>query len=182
MFLEELGSSLIIDIGKQLFLAVPRAFRNRRFRKFFGSDAVKGDRIFGVLDPVTHPMPANCNRYVKQFLGRRGDQPLIGPTHALGLCSVRVASYASGLFACFRRGHKPLTFVIDYDVEAKWDATFFCFGSSDSNLKTLDIESLPEQKFYEIGFNSGRRVFKIGRQQYPLANNHSTIAQGNFPP
>jgi hypothetical protein len=129
MFLEDLSASLVADIGKQPFLAIPRAFQNRRFRKFFGSDAVASDRIYGVLDPVTHPIPASTNRYVKQFLGRRGDQPLISPTHELGLCSVRVASYASGLFARYRPGHKPLPFLIDYDVEAKWTLLFSVSGA-----------------------------------------------------
>lgn len=184
MFLEDLGASLIADIGKQLFLAIPRAFQNRRFRKFFGSDAIKGDRIFGVLDPVTHPTPGITNRYVKRFLGRRADQPLIGPDNALGLCSVRVASYASGLFARFRPGHKPLAFVIDYDVEAKWDASFFCFGSSDSNLKTLDVESLPEQKFYRLEFDAARqRAFQVGNQQFGIAggNDHGILLRMKNP-
>jgi len=173
MFFEELGSSLVIDIGKQLFLAVPRAFRNRRFRKFFGSDAVKGDRIFGVLDPVTHPTPENTNRYVKRFLGIRPDQPLIGPTEALGLCSVRVASYASGLFAGFRPRHEPFPFLIDYNAHGKWDATLFCFGSSDSNLKTLEIEALPEQKFYRMpSVPAGHRVFQVGTQQFGIVAGH----------
>src|SRR6266849_113705 len=98
-FLEKLGITIIIDAGKQLCLAIPRALQNRRFRRFFGTDAVTGDRIFGVLDPVTNPLPPNQNRYVKRFLGRRQDQPLIGATNVLGLCSVRVASYASVLFS-----------------------------------------------------------------------------------
>jgi len=136
-FLENLGITVIIDIGKQLLLALPRAVQNWRFRRFFGNDAVAGDRIFGVLDPVTHPQPETNNRYVKLFHGRRQDQPLVGPTHVLGLCSVRVASYSSGLFARFRPGHKPLTFAIDYDVEADWDASVFLFWELGFQLEDL---------------------------------------------
>ena len=169
--LENLGITIIIDVGKQLFLAIPRAFQNWRFRRFFGSDAVKGDRIFGVLDPVTHPLPPSSNRYVKRFLGRGEDQPLIGPTDVLGLCSVRVASYASGLFARYRPGHKPLAFTIDYDVATKWDASFICFGSSDSNLKTFDIQSLPGQKFYAMPFDDhGARIFTVGGRKFGITD------------
>jgi hypothetical protein len=172
-FLEKIGISFLVDIAKQFLKAIPRAIQNWKFRRFFGSDAVEGDRIFGVLDPVTHPLPASSNRYVKRFLGRRSDQALIGPTDALGLCSVRVASYASGLFARFRPGHTPLAFAIDYDVATKWDASFFSFGSADSNLKTFDIESLPEQKFYSTAFNSaGRRVFRVGNRDFEITGKH----------
>jgi hypothetical protein len=134
---------------------------------------VTGDRIFGVLDPVTNPVPAQTNRYVKGFLGRRQDQALIGPTDVLGLCSARVASYGAGLFARFRPGHKPLAFVVDSEVVATWNASLFCFGSSDSNVKTLDIESLPEQKFYSMVFNAaGHRVFKVGNRGFGIDGKH----------
>lgn len=171
-FLESIFVKLVFEIGKQLLLAIPRAIQNWRFCRFFGSDAVTGDRIFGVLDPVTHPLPTNQNRYIKRFLGRRTDQPLIGPTNVLGLCSVRVASYAAGLFSQFRP-KKPLAFEIDYDVSEKWDASFFCFGSSDSNLKTFDVESLPEQKFFNLSFNLMKeRVFKVGNREFGITNKH----------
>ncbi|MCU0784810.1 MAG: hypothetical protein MUF81_12365 [Verrucomicrobia bacterium] len=172
-FFENLGITIIVDVGKQLVLAIPRAIQNWRFRRFFGSDAVTGDRIFGVLDPVTHPLLPQNNRYVKLFGGRRQDQPLVGPTNVLGICSVRVASYASALFGRFRPSHKPLAFVIDYDVDVKWDASFICFGSSDSNLKTFDIESLSQQKFYSIAFDSsGKRVFRVGNREFEFSEKH----------
>jgi hypothetical protein len=172
-FLENLGITIIIDIGKQLLLAIPRAIQNWRFRRFFGQDAVAGDRIFGVLDPVTLPVSPQANRYIKHFLGRRPDQALIGPTDVLGLCSVRVASYASGLFSRFRPSHKPLAFTVDNDVANRWDASLFCFGSSDSNLKTFDIEFLPEQKFYSMEFNTaGSRVFKVGNREFGVDRKH----------
>ncbi len=172
-FLENLGITVIIDIAKQLVLAIPRAVQNWRFRKFFGSDAVKGDRIYGVLDPVTHPLPPMGNRYVKRFRGRRPDQPLVGPNDVLGICSVRVASYASALFGRFRPGNKPLNFIIDYEIEAKWDASLFCFGSSDSNLKTFEIESLSEQTFYKLeSGNDGKRIFKVGNRDFAFREPH----------
>jgi hypothetical protein len=172
-FLENLGITVVIDVGKQFILAIPRAIQNWRFRRFFGRDAVSGTRIFGVLDPVTHPIPPTTNRYAKHFLGRRADQPLIGPSNVLGLCSIRVASYASGLFARFRPNHTPLTFCIDYDVEAKWDASFFCFGSSDSNIKTLDIETLPEQKYYSFPFGpDGQRMFRVSNRAFSISPQH----------
>jgi hypothetical protein len=172
-FLEKLGITVIFDIGKQLVLAIPRAIQGWRFRRFFGEDATHGDRIIGVLDPVTHPQtPPNGNRYVKQFLGRRANQPLVGPNHVLGICSVRVVSYASGLFAKFRP-KKPLAFDIDYNVAAKWDASFFSFGSSDSNIKTLDIETLAQQKFYSTVTTSlGRRVFQVGNRTFDISPSH----------
>lgn len=172
-FLEKLGVTLVIDAGRQLILAIPRALQNWRFRRFFGRDAVNGEYIFGVLDPVTHPLAPDVNRYVKQFMGRRPDQPLVGPNHVLGLCSIRVATYAAALFAKRRPSSLPLRFETDYDVVDRWDASFICFGSSDSNLKTYDIETLPEQKFYSLVFNtSGRRVFRVGNKEFDIDSNH----------
>lgn len=172
-FLEALGITILVDAIKQFVLAFPKAIQNWRFKRFFGKDSLSGDRIYGVLDPVSHPLPPGGNRYIKRFLGRKEDTPLIGPNYALGLCSVRVVTYGSALFARFRPSSKPLIFEIDYNVENKWDASFICFGSADSNLKTFDIQHFPQQKYFEMTFNSsGMRTFNVGNKKFDCTANY----------
>src|SRR5213079_1352622 len=53
-----------------------------------------------------------------------------------------------------------------------WNATFICYGSSDTNLKTYDIEHLPGQTFFKLDFDAkGDRHWQVdGRSFAALAN------------
>ncbi len=145
----------------------------QRFDKFFGSHALAGEKIFAVVDPYTHPLPRWTNRYIKKFLGRRPTQRLVGEDNVLGVNVIRVVSYVVATFSAFRPSLKPITVVTDEQVSELWDATFICFGSSDSNIKTYDIENLPEQSFYTSDwdsygcpiFKSCGRIFSINQSQ-----------------
>jgi hypothetical protein len=162
-FLESIGTRIVYETGKGILLALPNAIKKRQFASFFGRSAISGNHAFAVLDPYRHPLPRVGNRYVKEFLGRRADQPLVGEDYVLGVNVVRVVSYISALFSQFRSGGKSIPFVTDVDVVDKWDGTFLCFGSSDSNIKTLDVESLPQQTFYSWEFGqSGHRCIRAG--------------------
>ena len=135
----------------------------RRFEQFFGSHALAGEKIFAVVDPYTTPFPKLGNRYIKKFLGRRPDAALVGADNVLGINVLRVVSYVAAAFSLYRQSINPIAVVTDEQVAELWDATFICFGSADSNIKTYDIENLPQQSFYTSDWNSyGRPIFKIG--------------------
>ncbi len=188
-FTENLSIELLAEFIKEIFLAVPRALDHWRFRRFFGPSALSGEKIFAVVDPYTNPLPKYGeplgplvsgafvviseekieNRYFKRFLGRKKDQWLIGEDDVLGINVVRVVTYISALFSKYRRKTKPITVVADEEVAEKWDGTFICFGSSDSNIKTYDIENLPEQSFYRFEFGSnGFRMFNFGNKTFTI--------------
>jgi hypothetical protein len=140
-----------------------------RFRRFFGQHALSGENIFAVVDPYTHPLPRGGNRYIKRFLNRRPDQPLVGEDNILGVNVVRVVTYVSAVFSQYRKVTNPIAVVTDEQIDNRWDGTFMCFGSSDSNIKTFDIERLPEQSFYTFDFGpNGVRRFNIGGRSFSI--------------
>lgn len=139
----------------------------RRFEQFFGAHALFGEKIFAVVDPYTTPFPKLSNRYIKKFLGRKPDQPLVGADNVLGINVLKVVSYVAAAFSVYRQSIKPIAVVTDEQVAELWDATFICFGSSDSNIKAYDIENLPEQPFYTNDWDSaGIPIFKIGERSF----------------
>jgi hypothetical protein len=163
----EIAFTIAWDFIKQLIQALPYSLDRWRFRRFFGDHALSGENIYAVVDPYTHPLPRVGNRYIKRFLGRQPDQPLIGEDNVLGVNVVRVVSYLSSTFSEYRRKTYPIAVVTDEQIADKWDGTFICFGSSDSNLKTFDIENLPEQNFYNFNFSpKGSRRFSIGGRHF----------------
>ena len=164
------------DLSKLLWNAVPRSLDKWRFRRFFGKQSISGEQVFAVVDPYSHPVPramGTGNRYVKRFLGTKPDQPLVGEDDVLGVNVVRVVAYVSAIFSRYRDKSKPISVVTDAEVMGKWDGTFICFGSSDSNIRTLEIESLPQQSFYTLGFTpNGFRDFRIGGRSYSISGSN----------
>jgi hypothetical protein len=167
--LESIESRVLWEAGKGIVRAIPHAIKRQKFSAFFGRSAISGNNIFAVIDPYTHPAPRIRNRYVKRFLGRKLDQPLIGEDHVLGVNVVRVIAYVSALFSQYRAGGRSISFRTDEEVANRWDGTFLCFGSSDSNIKTFDIESLSQQTFYKFEFGpDGYRRIKMGNKIFSI--------------
>lgn len=149
---ENIVLSVIIETLKGVVYAIPKAIYNWKFRRFFGLYSTTADNIYAVVDPYTLPLPRIANRYIKHFLGRRPDQPLIGEDNVLGVNAIRVITYVTSLFSAYRKKNKPINVVIDEKIAGIWKGTFICFGSSDSNIKTYEIENLKEQTFYTFDF------------------------------
>lgn len=170
--LENMIPNILWDVLKGLFLAIPRAISNYGFKKFFGQEAIESDKVYVVLDPYEHPINrANLQqgqmRFVKNFLGRKPNSPLIGEDKLLGSCSVRVTKYSVSEFALFRQKTNPVKVTLDENVINNWEGTFICFGSSDSNIKTFDIESLNENNLYSFSFGqNGIKCFTIRGDNY----------------
>lgn len=166
----DLMSHIIWDAIKGIYNAFPRAISNYKFRKFFGEKALNNNKVFIVLDPYEHPSPRTAaGRYIKKFLGRKPNVPIVGEDKVLGSCSVRLTKYSSSEFALFRQKTNPVNIVLDEEVINNWDGTFICFGSSDSNIKTFDIESLNENNLYKYEFGTnGIRRFNIAGEKYSI--------------
>lgn len=175
--IEGIIPSILWDIIKGLALSIPRAISNFKFKRFFGRKAIESEKVYIVLDPYEHPTSRSQlqyaqNRFIKRFMGRKEDTPLVGEDKLLGSCSVRVTKYSSSEFALFRQKTNPVNVVLDESVINNWEGTFICFGSSDSNIKTYDIESLNENNLYSFGFNqNGYRCFTINGEQLNISQN-----------
>lgn len=159
--LKEIFLAFLPDIYKNIRSAIPQAIKKWRLKKFFGVEVISGNNFYIVVDPYQHPLPRRGNRYIKKFYGRRNDQPLIGEDDVMGINTVRVINHVVSLFSKYR-DNQPLPIVLDKEVRDLWDGSFLCFGSSDSNIKTFDVENLPQNTFYKFVFNKqGHRSFKV---------------------
>jgi hypothetical protein len=165
--LENIGSTILIESAKRIFKAVPKGIENRKFRKFFGPAAYDGENIYAVVDPFSHPSPPHSTRYIKHFLGRKPDLPIIGVNDVLGICVVRIVAYCASAFSEHRKEGRSITIVKDSDAISSWDGTYLAFGSSDSNIRTFEIETLKEQTFYKFDFGPhGYRRITVGNHYF----------------
>jgi len=172
MTIADIFLAFIPDITKSIWHAIPNAITKYKLAKFFGPSVFGQGNFWLVVDPYYHPQPRTGNRYIKKFMGRRHDQPLIGEDRVLGSNILRLLGYLAGALGRYRDNAAPLTFVSDEDIENRWDGTMICFGSSDSNIKTLDVEGLPQNGFYKFKFNTaGQRCFEVAERDYNIAPN-----------
>ena len=161
---------------KGVFKSIPNAINKASFKNFFGKSAIDKSNVFVVLDPYEHPTPrtqlqSGQARFIKKFHGRKADIPIIGEDKMLGSCSVRVTKYASEIFSKFRVKDNNINIVLDEQIMNSWDGTFLSFGSSDSNIKTYDIENLPQNNLYTFSFDpNGYRCFICNGQQFSIVN------------
>ena len=73
----------------------------------------------------------------------------------------------SALF--LRHTGKLLRIATDTETEQAINATLICYGNSDSNLKTFDIEVSSENTLCQFVFDeSGQRAFQVGEQIYSI--------------
>jgi hypothetical protein len=172
----DIALTFVLDIIKGIIKLLPKSIEKIKFKNFFGKSSIDSDNIFIVLDPYEHPIPRNRlshgqHRFVKKFHGRRNDIPIIGEDRLLGSCSVRITQYASSVFSKVRAKTNPVKVVMDEDIMNRWDGTFLCFGSSDSNIKTYDIENLTQNNLYSFDFDvHGYRCFIVNGQQFSIVN------------
>lgn len=132
--------------NKRAFLAIPRANSNYKFKRFFGQESIESDKVYIVPDPYEHPVSRTSlkqgqMRFVKNFLGKTQNTPLLGEDKLLGSCSIRVTKYSVSEFALFSQKTNHVSVALDENAVHSWEETFICFGSSDSNIKTFEIES-----------------------------------------
>ena len=172
MTISEIILAFIPDIAKSIWKAIPNSITKYKLKKFFGPSVLGSGNFWLVVDPYYHPAPRAGNRFIKRFLGRKADQPLIGEDRVLGSNILRLLGYLAAALGQYRDDRSPITFVADEDVENRWDGSMICFGSADSNLKTFDIEGLPQNGFYRLEFNAvGRRCFRVAGRDYDIIPN-----------
>lgn len=155
------------DVGKQLWRAVPRGLQRRRFKRFFGRNVFEPDDVYAVVDPYHHPQDRTQPRYIKRSAGRGPDLRVYGADLVLGESTLRFVAYASAAFANLSNSRRPLAVVTDYDAFPRWNATFICYGSPDTNVKSREIEHLPEQRFFRFPFGAdGHRCWEVGGRRF----------------
>jgi hypothetical protein len=163
------------DAIKGVAASIPNAVNKARFKNFFGAPVIGGENVFIVLDPYEYAVsrselsPGQA-RFVKRFHGRRADAPVIGEDKLLRSRTARMTKYAAEALSKFQAKEKGARIVLDEEVINLWDGSFFCFGSADCNIKTFDIENLPQNNLYTLGFDDGRhRCFVVNGETFSIA-------------
>jgi len=171
--LESLEGRAAWEIARQFVRVVPRALARRRFKRFFGPGALTGSHVSGVVDPYHHPADRSVGpRYVKRSLGRGPDLRVYGADLVLGVSTMRFVSYATAAFSAISGSSRPLSIITDYDAFPHWDGTYICYGSSDTNLKTREIEALPEQHYFKLVFGTdGNRCWVVDGKRFGAEEN-----------
>jgi len=90
-----------------------------------------------------------------------------GADLVLGVSTIRFVSYTTAAFSAISGSGRPLPIVTDYDAFPAWEATYISYGSSDTNLKTREIEALPEQHYFKLVFGSdGNRCWDVQGRRF----------------
>lgn len=171
---------------KGIAKSIPNAIDKVKFKNFFGIQALEGKNIHIVLDPYEHPVSrsqlrSGQARFVKRFHGLKNDSPIIGEDKLLGVCSIRITKYASETFSKFRSKNNSVPINLDEQVINAWDATFLCFGSSDTNAKTFEIEKLQANNLYSFGIDkNGQRCYTVNGEQFAFANKKDRAILARF--
>ena len=173
------AASLVKDIGVTISKSIPDAVEKWKFKKFFGKYALSEDKIAAVIDPYEHRMARPTvqrgdYRYIKYFKSGRPPLKIMGEDKVFGECSIRVTNFVTSTFSKFLPQKRTIRIKTDEEVFNEWDSTFICFGSSDSNEKTYEIEQLSEYNLhiYKTSPNTGSRCFEVDGKIFDITSDY----------
>lgn len=163
--------SLVINLfsGILIFLlglywpAIPKSFRERQLRRFWGK-GVQGNNFaicFGtMLDSRMMQTPIPRFRFVKRYHSGKQIQ-LAGPFgNIVGECEFRASSYLINTLSTYRKD--PVIVLDDQTTYAKLEKTIVALGSSSSNEVTDFILHEPNNTFLDFG-QIGNNFYILGK-------------------
>ncbi len=157
-----------LELAKHLGKAFPDTWNKFLFRRFWGEGGLSGDAYL-VVDNYEDVRLRHSLRFRRDFSQPRGTQDLVDNEITYGKLLPNAAAMLSALF--FRHTGKLLRIATDTEVEQAMNATLICYGNSDSNLKTFDIEISSENALCQFVFDgTGQRAFQICEQLYSIEN------------
>lgn len=155
-----------LELAKRLGGAFPDTWNKFLFRRFWGEGGLSGDAYL-VMD--NYEDVRLRHRFMRDFSQLTGPRGLVDSEITYGKLSPNAAAMLSALF--LRHTGKLLRIVTDTEVEQAMNATLICYGNSDSNLKTFDIEVSSENALCQFVFDgAGQRAFQICEQLYSIEN------------
>ncbi len=163
---------MLWEVVEILATLVPDAWTRFQFRRFWGQGIQSGEAFF-VIDSYEDVRLRNGLRYAEaQSL------PSAQPVHAQeiihGTFAPQAAAALTELF--LRHAGRRLRIGTDSELHDKKDATLICYGTSDSNYKTFDIEATSENDLCRFLFNgSGQRAFHMGGRTHSIERRDGVI-------
>lgn len=138
------------------------------FRRFWGEGTLSSDAYF-VIDSYEDVRLRSGFRRAEAFAA--GEQPKIFADSEIihGTFSPQAATMLAALF--LRHAGRAPRIATDTEVGPIQDATLICYGTSDSNFKTFEIEASCRTDLCRFSFDaSGERAFRVGGKLYSAEN------------
>lgn len=156
--------SMLWELAKPLGRALADTWNQLAFRGFCGEGAFSSGTHF-VMGNFEDVRVRDSLRSLAD-LPRGGSSPDFGDEVIYGSFSTNAATMLAALFV--RHTGKLLRVVANSSADHKWDGTLICYGSSDWNLKTFDVETSSAPLCELVFDKDGRRAFEMGEQQYTI--------------
>jgi hypothetical protein len=154
------------ELAKCIVNILPEAWNKFVFCRFWGLGILSTDALF-VIDSYEDVRLRSGLRCIEAQCWQEQPERLSGGEIIHGTFSPQAAAMLTALF--LRHTGKVLRIVTDSEVPHKRDATLICYGTSDSNFKTFDIEASAENDLCQFSFNgSGQRAFRLGGQLHSI--------------
>jgi hypothetical protein len=154
------------ELVKYIAKVFPETWNRFDFRSFWGEGASSTDAYFVIDSYEDVRLRSGFSRGEALPLGARPES-FAGSEIIHGTFSPQAAAMLTALF--LRHTGKVLRITTDTEVGHKMDATLICYGTSDSNFKTFDVEASSETDLCQFSFNgNGRRAFRLGGQLYSI--------------
>jgi hypothetical protein len=159
-------SLVLWDLATQLAGILPDAWDKARFRHFWGDGSLLAD-VYFVMDSYEGVALRNRFRFQETVRGRGVLETLAGNTIIDGAFSPQAAAMLTALF--LRHGGSVLHVLTDAEASPRSDATLICYGTSDSNCKTFDIEARSGSNLCQfLSDAGGQRAFRLAEQTFSM--------------
>jgi hypothetical protein len=152
--------SVLWDLASQVAMIVSKTWDRFRFRRFWGEGILSSDAYF-VMDSYENVRLRNGFQCAETLSNREEPERFAGSEIVDGTFSPQAAAMLTALF--LQHSGKVLRIATDTELGQKNDATLICYGTSDSNFKTFDVEAWSGSSLCQYLFNaSGQRAFRLG--------------------
>jgi len=136
------------------------------FHRFWGKGILSTNPYF-VMDSYEDARLGSAFRPAEAQAARKQPKIFAHTDTIHGTFFPQAVSMLTALF--LRHTGKMVRVVTDTEVAREMNATLICYGNSDSNFTTFDIETSSEQPLCQFVFDgTGRRAFQICEQLYTI--------------
>ena len=164
-----LGPRLLVlrELVRHVGSMIPEMLNRFMFHRFWGEGILSTGAQF-VMDSYEDVSLRNRFRYVD--VNTSGSQPLevFADTEILpGMFFPQAVAMLTELFS--QNTGKLVRVTTGAEIEGAMNATLICYGNSDSNAKTFDVEASSEKSLCQFVFDvTGQRAFQLGEQLYTM--------------
>jgi hypothetical protein len=161
------------DLLTQVARIIPETSDRFSFRRFWGDGSLSADAYF-VMDSYENVRLRNDFRKMGMLADPEHSRGFAGSDIVYGAFSPQAAAMLTALF--WRHAGRVLRIASDTDPRLGGDPILICYGTSDSNFKTFEVEAGSESALCHFFANaSGQRAFRLGGQFYSMENRGGVV-------